>query len=40
MQAEIVDNFPHKIREVEHELIPLADGTRLAFRYWLPVDAE
>ena len=25
---------------MEHAWIPLADGTRLACRYWLPVDAE
>ncbi len=31
--------FPHKIREVEHAWIELADGTRLAARYWLPEDA-
>ena len=33
-------DFPHQIREVEHVWIELADGTRLAARYWLPVDAE
>ena len=32
--------FPHAVREVEHAWIELADGTRLAARYWLPVDAE
>ena len=40
MNATIVDDFPHEVREVEHALIPLADGTNLAIRYWLPVDAE
>ena len=33
-------SLPYEIREVEHAWIPLADGTRLACRYWLPVDAE
>ena len=33
-------SLPCEIREVEHAWIPLADGTRLACRYWLPVDAE
>ncbi|HYC65383.1 MAG TPA: CocE/NonD family hydrolase, partial [Reyranellaceae bacterium] len=28
------------IREIEHLLIPLPDGTQLAARLWLPVDAE
>jgi hypothetical protein len=32
--------FPYEVREVENCWIPLADGTRLAARLWLPVDAE
>ena len=40
MTAKIIDEFPSTIREVEHAWIPLADGTRLAARYWLPDDAE
>ena len=32
-------DFPHAIREIEHTWIPLADGTRLAARLWLPVAA-
>jgi uncharacterized protein len=28
------------IRTIDHLMIPLADGTRLAARLWLPVDAE
>lgn len=39
MTAEIVDTFPHRIREVEFERLPLSDGTHLAVRYWLPEDA-
>ena len=35
-----LSSLPHEIREVEHAWIPLADGTRLACRYWLPADAE
>jgi putative CocE/NonD family hydrolase len=36
----IVKNFPRAVREIEHILIPLRDGTRLAARIWLPEDAE
>ncbi len=36
----IVTSFPCAIREIEHTLIPLKDGTRLAARVWLPEDAE
>ena len=35
----IVTRFPHAIREIEYSLIPLSDGTQLAARIWLPVDA-
>lgn len=31
--------FPHPVREISHVWIPMADGTRLAARIWLPVDA-
>ena len=40
MTARIIERFPHQVREVEQAWIPLADGTRLAVRYWLPADAE
>ena len=40
MSSEIIDEFPVQFREVEHALIPLADGTNLAVRYWLPLDAD
>jgi len=33
-------DFPCPIREIENTWIPLSDGTRLAARIWLPVDAE
>lgn len=36
----IKQDFPHRTREIENTWIPLADGTRLAARIWLPVDAE
>ncbi len=36
----IETRFPHRVREMEHVLIPLADGTRLAARIWLPSAAE
>ncbi len=35
-----VDHFPRDVRELENVWIPLSDGTRLAARIWLPVDAE
>ena len=36
----IVTTFPKTVRVIEHTLIPLKDGTRLAARIWLPDDAE
>jgi putative CocE/NonD family hydrolase len=35
----IVTQFPREVREIEHTLIPLQDGTNLAARIWLPADA-
>jgi uncharacterized protein len=35
-----VTEFPHEVVEFENRFIPLADGTRLAARIWLPKDAE
>jgi len=32
--------LPHAVREIENVFIPLRDGTKLAARIWLPVDAE
>ena len=32
--------FPYPIREIENSWIPLADGTRLAARMWLPLEAD
>src|SRR4051794_6199276 len=34
--AAVRDDLPHAVRVVETEWIPLADGTRLAARLWLP----
>ena len=34
----IVTEFPRALREIEHTLIPLRDGTNLAARIWLPAD--
>lgn len=31
-----VGQFPHIVREIENEWIPLADGCRLAARMWIP----
>jgi putative CocE/NonD family hydrolase len=36
----IVTAFPRSVRVIEHTLIPLKDGTKLAARIWLPDDAE
>ena len=36
----IVEDFPHPVRHIEHCWIPLSDGCRLAARIWLPADAE
>ena len=33
-------DFPHPVKEIENLWIPLSDGTKLAARMWLPVDAE
>ncbi|HEY5738795.1 MAG TPA: CocE/NonD family hydrolase, partial [Gammaproteobacteria bacterium] len=33
-------SFPRPIEEIENLYIPLADGTRLAARLWLPTDAR
>src|SRR5262249_1121190 len=40
MSPRIVREFPRRVRVIENEWIPLADGTRLAARLWLPEDAE
>ena len=32
-------DYPHAIREIENTWIPLADGTRIAARIWMPADA-
>ncbi|MCD9572956.1 CocE/NonD family hydrolase [Pseudomonas protegens] len=37
---DVIHDFPHPIREIEHCLIPLRDGTHLAARIWLPADAR
>jgi hypothetical protein len=36
----IVTTFPRAVRVIEHTVIPLTDGTKLAARIWLPEDAE
>jgi uncharacterized protein len=38
--VRIRTEFPRRVRELEHLWIPLADGTRLAARIWLPEGAE
>jgi len=32
--------FPHEVRELEHVLIEMPDGVRLAARIWMPDDAQ
>lgn len=34
------EDLPNEIREIEHTLIEMPDGIRLAARLWMPVDAE
>lgn len=36
----IKTDFPYPVQEIENCWIPLSDGTRLAARIWLPVEAE
>lgn len=36
----IKTDFPYAIREIENTWVPLADGTRLAARVWLPLEAD
>jgi uncharacterized protein len=36
----IVENFPHRVKEIEHVWIPMSDGVRLSARLWMPEDAE
>ena len=36
----IVTVYPRPVRVIEHMLIPLKDGTKLAARIWLPDDAK
>jgi predicted acyl esterase len=36
---KIVEQPPGRIRVIEHLLIPLGDGCRLAARVWLATDA-
>ena len=36
---KVVSTFARPVREIENVFIPLADGTRLAARIWLPEDA-
>jgi putative CocE/NonD family hydrolase len=37
--VEVVERFPRTVREIVNTWVPLADGTRLAARIWLPEDA-
>jgi len=36
----IVTDLPRPVRTIDHVWVPLADGTRLGARIWLPEDAE
>ena len=35
-----ITDFPRAIREIMTAWIPMADGSRLAARIWLPLDAD
>ena len=37
---KIIDRFPRDVEVIENQWITMSDGTRLAARMWLPVDAE
>ncbi len=37
---KIAASLPNRVRVIEHLLIPLGDGCRLAARAWLPEDAD
>jgi uncharacterized protein len=39
MEIKTITSFPRKVKEIENLFIPLKDGTKLAARVWLPVDA-
>ncbi|MEX2200600.1 MAG: CocE/NonD family hydrolase [Dongiaceae bacterium] len=39
-EERIVDEFPHRVTEIEHVWIPMSDGVRLSARLWMPEDAE
>lgn len=38
--STVINQFPRQICEIENQWITLSDGTRLAARIWLPVDAD
>ena len=40
MPIKTITKFPCKTKEIKNLWIPLSDGTKLAARLWLPVDAE
>lgn len=34
------DDFPHRVRDLEHVTLPMRDGTMLSARIWLPESAD
>ena len=40
MPLAVRSEFPHRVRVIRHEWIPMPDGCRLAARIWLPDEAE
>jgi predicted acyl esterase len=40
MSLAVRSEFPHRVRVIRHEWIPMPDGCRLAARIWLPEEAE
>ena len=39
-ETRFVDEFPHRVMEIEHIWIPMPDSTRLSAKIWMPEDAE
>ncbi|MEP6828180.1 MAG: CocE/NonD family hydrolase, partial [Aestuariivirga sp.] len=40
MPIKTITKFPRKTKEIKNFWIPLSDGTKLAARLWLPIDAD
>ncbi|MFW5819371.1 MAG: CocE/NonD family hydrolase, partial [Desulfovermiculus sp.] len=40
MTMKTKTSFPHSVSVLEHVVIPMSDGVRLAAKIWLPGSAE